>query len=177
MKVGERIKASYSEASLIGSLLNEIKELSSPYTTSPIEFSKESFLKHIDFEDLDPEIVFEYIDWKNNYINDDVTDIGINYWKDDSYGFGWKYDKTENYTHLGPGNSKINLRIRHRRSQHAYRIFLQISISQTGKLKLNFDVGIDIPEPKLVKSEFQLHWWSPVYINRYNRMPRGTRMP
>jgi len=157
----ERIKGNYERTATISGILLEILNATSQYVTStPIEFSKESFLKNIDFEDTDPETVLKYIDFEKGYIEDEVTDMGLNYWKDETAAFGWKVRKDEGYTPLGPGKAELVYEI----GTGGPNIHLVFFYDLKYPVESEFRHGIDIPEPEFTKSEFQYHWWSPVHI-------------
>ena len=148
----ENIKEKYNKASSIGSHLNEIMERTCQYTADdPIEFSKESFLKNIDFGRIDPEDVFEYIDFEAGYIDDELTLMGNDYFKDQSASFGWKFDNNDQgildpklVYEISVGGPNIHLIF-------YYNLITSESDDQ------------DIPEPEYDRSEFQYHWWSPTY--------------
>lgn len=156
-----QIKASYEKTTTISSLLNEIKEATSQYCTkNPIDFSKEAFLKHIDFEDIKPEDVFQYINWTDGYIDDEVTDMGLNYWKDETAAFSWDVKKDEGYTPLGPGKAELVYEIGTGGPNIHLVFFHDLKYPDRSK----FEHGVDIPKPEFKKSEFQYHWWSPLHV-------------
>ena len=149
----QNMKDDYDFTSKVASILNEIKEATSRYcTTTPIPFTKESFLKNIDFDNIDPEKVLEYINFNDGIIDDEVTDMGLNYWKDpDTAAFGWK---TKGHTPLGPEKAELVYEISVG-GPNVHLIFFHDLEYQKP-----FEHGHDIPEPNFTRSEFQYHWWS-----------------
>ena len=162
----KKIRAGYEKAATIGNLLNEIKEATSRYyKKDPINFSKESFLKHINFEDTNPEDIFQYINWTDKYIDDEYIDMGLNYWKDEMAFFSWDVKKDETYTPLGPGKAELIYELG-TGGPNIHLVFAY-DLKYPDKTHFehgHFEHGVDIPEPEFQKSEFQYHWWSPLYI-------------
>ena len=136
----DRVKKNYKHTRQIGSILYEIELKTSQWVTkTPIDFSKESFLKHIDFEDIHPEDVFKYINFKKGYIEDEYTLIGDNYWKDETAAFGWD-NVDENQAQL------------------VYELAVG---GPNAHLIFYYDREDDMLYHS--KTEFQYNWWSPTY--------------
>ena len=157
------IKADYEKTASIGMILNEMKEATSPHTApdaKPIEFSKESFLQNIDFESINPEDVFEYINFEKAFIDDEDTDIGLNYWKDENASFSWdfrgepgKRPKTAQIVYeLATGGPNIHL------------VFYHDLIYPVGIGLIFRNEDFDQPDTEFTKSQYEFHWWSPLYV-------------
>lgn len=147
----------------ISMILYELDEMSSSWNNNPIEFSKESFLKNYDWnsylsENVIPEEVFEYINWENGYIDDEVTHM--QYWKDENgYLPGvWEYDtndpnKATIVVELAVGGPNAHLLITYNLKE----------ISSYPSV----NAGLE-------KIEFQYHWWSPLYKIDLTTLPENA---
>lgn len=148
------------EADKLGKISNILYELQEEY--NHIEFSKESFLKHYDWdnyyaENLDPEDVFKYIDFEKGYIEDEATIMHWEYWKDIGGVFE---DDSED-------NSKANL-------------IIELAVGgPNAHLIYTYTKDEMSPYPHcsngLKKIEFQYHWWSVTYcIDLTTRPEKGN---
>ena len=159
----ENIKADYEKTATIGMVLNQIKEstFSSPFsTTNPIQFSKESFLKNIDFEGINPEAVFDYIDFEKAFIDDEVTDIGLNFWKDENASFSWDFRGE-------PGRRPKTAQIVYELATggpNTHLVFYHDLIYPVGISLVFRNEDFDQPETEFTKSQYEYHWWSPLYV-------------
>ena len=151
--------------SKISMILYELHEISSQWSSNPpIEFSKESFLKNYDWsnylaENLEPEDVFEYINWEKGYIDDEVTHI--QYWNDDGSGYPPACFETNE-----SDPNKIEL------------IYELAVGGPNAHLIFTYNKEKMSPYPYinngLEKVEFQYHWWSPLYTINFTKLPENA---
>lgn len=146
-------------ADKLGKISSILYELDEEY--DHIEFSKESFLKHYDWdnycaENLDPEEVFEYIDFDKGYIDDEVTMMHWEYWKDLGGVFEEDWDD----------DNKINLVVELAVGGPNAHLIYTYNRSEMGPYP-HVNNGLE-------KIEFQYHWWSPTYCIDLTTLPENA---